>query len=63
MFWMGIYPNTFLRKMDASLNHLLNTIKKQEVIRADISDKSRPVYVLDEGADRERAEEKEGREQ
>ena len=26
MFWMGIYPNSFLRKMDTSVNHLLNRI-------------------------------------
>lgn len=23
IFWIGIYPNSFLRKMDASVNHLL----------------------------------------
>ncbi|MBU4254976.1 MAG: NADH-quinone oxidoreductase subunit M [Acidobacteria bacterium] len=34
MFWMGIYPQTFLRKMDASVTHLLDTIKKKEVIFA-----------------------------
>ena len=34
MFWMGIYPKTFLRKMDASVTHLLDTIKKKEVIFA-----------------------------
>jgi NADH-quinone oxidoreductase subunit M len=30
MFWMGIYPHTFLRKMDASVTHLLNKIQKRE---------------------------------
>ncbi len=30
MFWMGIYPQTFLRKMDASVIHLLNRIKTKE---------------------------------
>jgi len=34
MFWMGIYPKTFLRKMDVSVTHLLDTIKKKEVIFA-----------------------------
>ncbi|MCJ7682568.1 MAG: NADH-quinone oxidoreductase subunit M, partial [Candidatus Aminicenantes bacterium] len=29
MFWMGIYPKTFLRKMDVSVTHLLDTIKKK----------------------------------
>jgi len=32
MFWMGIYPQTFLRKMDSSVNHLLNNIKNREII-------------------------------
>lgn len=26
IFWIGIYPNSFLRKMDASVNHLLQRI-------------------------------------
>ncbi len=30
MFWMGIYPQTFLRKMDTSVVHLLNHIKSRE---------------------------------
>ena len=33
MFWMGIFPNTFLRKMDTSINHLLNQIKKREIVQ------------------------------
>jgi NADH-quinone oxidoreductase subunit M len=31
MFWMGIYPKPFLRKMDSSVTHLLNRINKKEV--------------------------------
>jgi NADH-quinone oxidoreductase subunit M len=34
MFWMGIYPQTFLRKMDVSVNHLLNQVKKKEAVFA-----------------------------
>ena len=30
MFWMGIYPSTFLRKMDASVTQLVNKINKRE---------------------------------
>jgi NADH-quinone oxidoreductase subunit M len=30
MFWMGIYPGTFLRKMDSSVVHLLNRIKNRQ---------------------------------
>lgn len=26
IFWIGIYPNSFLRKMDASVNHLLQKV-------------------------------------
>lgn len=32
MFWMGIYPQTFLRKMDASVSHLLSRIHNREKI-------------------------------
>ncbi len=32
MFWMGIYPQTFLRKMDTSVNHLINGIKNREIV-------------------------------
>jgi NADH-quinone oxidoreductase subunit M len=30
MFWMGIYPKPFLRKMDASVTHLLNKVSHRE---------------------------------
>jgi len=30
MFWMGIYPKPFLRKMDASVTHLLHKIHHRE---------------------------------
>ncbi len=32
IFWMGIFPNTFLRKMDKSIDQLLNQVKKIEKI-------------------------------
>jgi len=32
MFWMGIYPQTFLRKMDASVAHYINRIKNKEKV-------------------------------
>jgi NADH-quinone oxidoreductase subunit M len=31
MFWMGIYPQTFLRKMDSSVNHLLDSINTRKI--------------------------------
>ncbi len=32
MFWMGIYPQTFLRKMDASVSNLVNRIHQREKV-------------------------------
>jgi NADH-quinone oxidoreductase subunit M len=32
MFWMGIYPQTFLRKMDATVTHYINRIKSKEKV-------------------------------
>jgi len=32
MFWMGVYPQTFLRKMDASVTHYINRIKSREKV-------------------------------
>ena len=32
MFWMGIYPQTFLRKMDASVTHYINRIKSRQKV-------------------------------
>ncbi len=48
MFWMGIFPNTFLHKIDASVTHLLNQIKKREVIFAQAKNQNKPV-IYDEG--------------
>ncbi len=43
MFWMGLYPGTFLRKMDASVQHLINQIKNRETYFSQGSDNH---YVL-----------------
>jgi len=40
MFFMGIFPKPFLRKMDASIEHLLNQVHRAET------------YVVDKKADR-----------
>ena len=52
MFWMGIYPQTFLRKMDVSVTNLLNQINRKEVIftEAKTENKKPPVYILKEKA-------------
>ncbi len=43
MFWMGLYPGTFLRKMDTSVQHLINQIKNRETYFSQGSDNH---YVL-----------------
>lgn len=32
MFWMGVYPQTFLRKMDASVDNLLKVVEKKKTL-------------------------------
>jgi len=32
MFWMGVYPQSFLRKMDTSVNHLLKRVRNREKV-------------------------------
>lgn len=43
MFWMGLYPGTFLRKMDTSVQHLINQVKNRETYFSQGSDNH---YVL-----------------
>jgi NADH-quinone oxidoreductase subunit M len=38
MFWMGIFPGTFLRKMDTSVNHLIDQVKNRETYFSQASD-------------------------
>jgi len=40
MFWMGIYPQTFLRKMDASVSRLLDRVHNRERIFLRESDRT-----------------------
>ncbi len=47
MFWMGIFPKTFLRKMDTSINHLLNQIKKREIVQLQYKDEKFTVLSLE----------------
>jgi NADH-quinone oxidoreductase subunit M len=50
MFWMGIYPQTFLRKMDVSISNLVNQVNRKEAIftEAKKKDNNPPVYILTE---------------
>jgi NADH-quinone oxidoreductase subunit M len=50
MFWMGIFPNTFLKKMDTSVNHLIDQVKNRATYFAEHSGRS-PVPALETGAD------------
>ncbi|MFQ6038270.1 MAG: NuoM family protein, partial [Candidatus Aminicenantales bacterium] len=50
MFWMGIYPHTFLRKMDVSVTALLERVKTKQAVfvRAHPEEKKPPVVLLPE---------------
>jgi NADH-quinone oxidoreductase subunit M len=50
MFWMGIYPQTFLRKMDVSISNLLNQVNRKEAIFTEAKKENNkpPVYILTE---------------
>jgi NADH-quinone oxidoreductase subunit M len=44
MFWMGFYPNTFLRTMDTSVSHLLDQVKNK---RAYLAEDHQPSSALE----------------
>jgi NADH-quinone oxidoreductase subunit M len=49
MFWMGIYPQTFLRKMDVSVTNLLNQVNRKEAIFTEAKTENKsPLYILSE---------------
>ena len=59
MFWMGIYPKPFLRKMDASVTHLLNRVTQKEVSLTQV-EKTRDLAVkIDDKTSQEPNTEKE----
>jgi NADH-quinone oxidoreductase subunit M len=49
MFWMGIFPNMFLNKMDTSVSHLIEQVKNRTTYFAEQSERS-PVPELAPGA-------------
>jgi NADH-quinone oxidoreductase subunit M len=55
MFWMGIYPQTFLRKMDVSVTNLLNQVNKREVIFTKAKEKNQrlPAYIINDTREEE----------
>lgn len=42
IFWIGIYPNSFLRKMDASVNHLLKAVGEKANIVSNVQKQNKP---------------------
>ncbi|MFN3532862.1 MAG: NADH-quinone oxidoreductase subunit M [Candidatus Brocadia sp.] len=42
IFWIGIYPNSFLRKMDASVNHLLKKVGEKANIVSNVQKQNKP---------------------
>jgi NADH-quinone oxidoreductase subunit M len=47
MFWMGLYPNTFLRTMDASVNHLLDQVKNKKSYMAEEHNPSSALEMIE----------------
>ena len=45
MFWMGIYPRPFLRKMDASVTHLLHQIKSRTSVSASAQKEEKELII------------------
>ena len=45
MIWMGVYPQTFLRKMDASVAHFIHRIKNREKVFVQKGERS-PAKIL-----------------
>ncbi len=46
VFWMGIYPRPFLRKMDASVNHLLNHIQEKQIFFSEAKQDNKTSLLL-----------------
>jgi len=59
IFWMGIYPLPFLKRMDNSVNDLLNKIKRNEKIYVHANKEKSLLSEIDNLKDKEKIEEKE----
>jgi NADH-quinone oxidoreductase subunit M len=59
MFWMGIYPKPFLRKMDTSVTHLLNRVSHRERVFLKAETETKLAQELKEAMKKEKTEEKE----
>jgi len=45
MFWMGIFPRPFLRKMDTSVSHLLHQIKSRTSVSSSIQKEKKELII------------------
>ena len=52
IFWIGIYPNSFLRKMDASVNHLLKQVGEKANIVSNAQVQNKPEQLQEHAAPR-----------
>ncbi|NQT79469.1 MAG: NADH-quinone oxidoreductase subunit M [Candidatus Aminicenantes bacterium] len=59
IFWMGIYPKPFLRKMDTSVSHLLDRLNKKEVYFTEAQKDNALPLIIEEELTQEKNEEKE----
>ncbi|MGB2845476.1 MAG: NADH-quinone oxidoreductase subunit M [Candidatus Aminicenantaceae bacterium] len=59
MFWMGIYPKPFLRKMDTSVSHLLDRVNKKTVYFTEAQKDNDLPLIIEEELTQEKNEEKE----
>jgi len=59
IFWMGIYPKPFLRKMDTSVSHLLDRVNKKTVYFTEAQKDNDLPLIIEEELTQEKNEEKE----
>lgn len=55
MFWMGIYPNTFLRKMDVSVARLVQQVSRKEAVFAQV--KKEKILIIENGKEKQKEKE------
>jgi NADH-quinone oxidoreductase subunit M len=46
MFWMGVYPQPFLRKMDASVNKLVNQINQKKTLFTEVQKENKLLWDI-----------------
>lgn len=59
MFWMGIYPKPFLRKMDTSVTHLLNKVSHRERVFLNVKKDKDLASEIKKAIEKEKNKEKE----